>query len=610
MNPSSHFNRRNFLRTTLGAGALLGATGSHVAGSVVGSNSSASQTRERISSVKVEGQRIVVETSTLTAVLDKGFLTSLKSKASGEEFLQPFDLSQGVALQLVYRSDETVSLNEGSFGQVICRPVSKDRAEVVFHHWNGDGVVSVTTDPETGDLILEPSAYSSRPGVLACRYWLQGLRSNLELVAPLYQGVRLKLDDPLIRDRRWEWPVHWEAGLAVLQSQQGGFWIHCQDTHYRYKALKTGSNGNPNAIGLDVEAYGPIDNNLGSGGLPWRVNVYQGDWKVPVARYRDWLWRAYNLKSEEAWRKEWIYGVKLALCWCPGNPEILDLLSRRIQPGKVLLHFPDWRTDPYDENYPSFLASDSAKAFITKAQSMGFRIMPHCNSIDMDPIHPVYSQVQDFQYRDIEKQQVRGWAWSQGKSLGVPESNFTRLQHREMKVMVKIHPGLSMWRSILGENILGAARVLSLQSVFIDVTLNTFNLHNSLVESMTSTEGMKRLITDVASLGDGLVVGGEGLNEITAQGLSFAQAHLFESWQESKPGLERTGGCALNEFLLGKLCRTIGYSGLGGQNPDEVLRMRIHDEHGAIPTITIESPLELVSPNPAVKLVLDKAARS
>jgi hypothetical protein len=174
--------------------------------------------------------------------------------------------------------------------------------------------------------------------------------------------------------------------------------------------------------------------------------------------------------------------------------------------------------------------------------------------------------------------------------------------------MVKIHPGLSMWRSILGENILGAARTLSLQAVFIDVTLNTYNLHNCLVESMTPTEGMRRLIEQVAALGDGLVVGGEGLNEITAQGLSFAQAHLFESWQDTRPGLERTGGCPLNEFLFGKLCRTIGYSGLGGRDHNEELRMRIHEEHGAVPTLTVKSPQEITHPNPTVKQILEKAA--
>ena len=271
-------------------------------------------------------------------------------------------------------------------------------------------MLTLMADPETGDLVLEPSAYSSRPGVLACRLWFAGIRPDLDLVAPLYQGVRLKLDDPMIADRRWTWPVHWEAGLAILQSRQGGFWVHTKDDQFRYKGLKTGSKSYSNCIGLDTEAYGPIDNNLAAGGLTWRVNVFQGDWRTPASRYREWLWRAYTLDKEEKRRKEWIHGVRLALGWCPGNPEILEALSLRIQPGRVAIHFPDWRTDPYDENYPSFKASESGKAFVAKAQAMGFRIMPHCNSIDMDPTHPVYSQVRDFQYRDIERQHLQGWA--------------------------------------------------------------------------------------------------------------------------------------------------------------------------------------------------------
>jgi len=359
---------------------------------------------------------------------------------------------------------------------------------------------------------------------------------------------------------------------------------------------------------LDTEAYGPIDENLSAGGLVWRINVYQGDWTIAATQYRDWLWRSYDLGAAETSRKKWIHGIKLALSWCPGNQEILTALAGRVDPHKVLLHFPDWRTDRYDENYPTYTASDSAKAFIAKGQAMGFHVMPHFNSVDMDPSHPVYSRIRDFQYRDIEKKRILGWSWHEGRGIGVPESNATRLGHRDKKVMVKVHPGLSMWRSILGENIQKAVKELSLDTVFIDVTLTTYNLCNSLVEATTSSEGMKRLIEHVAGLGQGLVVGGEGLNEITAQGLSFAQAHLFRSWQTSSEGLERTGGCALNEFLFGRLCRTIGYSGLGGRNAAEELRMRIHEEHGAIPTITIRSAREITDPNPAVKRILDRAA--
>jgi len=44
--------------------------------------------------------------------------------------------------------------------------------------------------------------------------------------------------------------------------------------------------------------------------------------------------------------------------------------------------------------------------------------------------------------------------------------------------MVKVHPGLGLWRSILGESVAEASRELALESAFIDVTLTTGNLHN------------------------------------------------------------------------------------------------------------------------------------
>jgi len=558
-------------------------------------------------SVRVEGQRIVVETATLVAVLDAARLVSLRSRTTGEELLDGRG-GEGSPLALVYRAGERVPVDPLRFGQVAVRALSETRAEVVLSGWDGDGTIVVTADPANGDLVVEPGAFSTRPGVRACRYTITGIRAGLDLVAPFFQGVRLPLEDPLLRDSHWPWPMHWEAGLAILAGRGSGFWIHARDERYRYKALHVGSREGSRSLGVDTEAWGPIDDNRSAGGLAWRVNVFDGDWTVPATRYREWLWTAHGLAAREHDRREWIREVGFAVSWCPGEPEILDALAARVPPRRVLLHYPDWRTLPYDEGYPTFEPSEQAKAFAAKARAMGFRLMPHFNSVDMDPTNPVYARVRDFQYRDVETKRVQGWAWHEDAVLGVPESNGTRMGHRDKKVMVKIHPGLSLWRSILGTAVSEAATQLDLESVFVDVTLVTHNLHNCLVEGTTPTEGMRKLIDHVAGLGKGLVVGGEGLNEVTAQGLSFAQAHLFRSWQENAAGLERTGGCALNDFLFGRLCRTIGYSALSGKSEAEELRMRIHDEHGAVPTITIETADEVLRPNPAVERALARAA--
>ena len=603
MSGSITLSRRGFLKGTTGAAVMAASSSEPV--SAPHPRATVSKTRE--STLVVTGKRVTVTTSTMEAIVDSGRLTSLKNRHSGEEYLEA-DSTTRKTLELVYPHKDIAEVGESDLGEAVVRQVSPLRAEVLYQSYKGDGVVTISVCPETGGLLIEPSAYSSRPGVRACRWNIRGIRPGLELVAPFFQGVKLPLSDNLIQDSHWAWPMSWEAGLAILQSKSSGFWIHTRDARYRYKALQVGGQDGPNTIGLDTEAYGPLDDNLAAGGLTWRINVFNGDWKVPAADYREWLWEAYNLAQEEQLRKDWIQHVRMAISWCPGETEILDALARRVAPETVLIHFPNWRTDPYDENYPTYQASGKAREFISKGSAMGYRIMPHFNSIDMDPSHPVYQRIRDFQYRTLEKKDLWGWSWFDGKPMGVPESNAARIKYRDKKVMVKVHPGLSIWRSILGDSMQEASQHLALESAFIDVTLTTGNLHNCLVEGMTSSEGMNRLIHHVGDLGKGLVVGGEGLNEITFQGLSFAQVHLFKSWQASIEGLERAGGCALNEFLFGKLCRTFGYSGLGGGNDSAILRSRIHREHEAIPTITIRSADDIANPNSTIESILKEAA--
>jgi hypothetical protein len=597
-------NRRDMMTRTGGAIAMAGA--GSVDDAVGRGNASVHVSEPMKSTMRVVSDRITIETPILTAVIEKGWFTSLRNKATGEEYIEGANTS-AAALQLVYADGAAVNVNEEKFGVIVTRSLSDTKAEIVFHSWDGDGVVTISVDPVTGDIVVEPSAYSSRPGVRACRWNIGGIRKDLRLVAPFFQGVNLALDDVLIRNTRREWPMWWEAGLAILQSGKGGFWVHAEDTRFRFKSLKVGSSSYPYILGFDSESYGPIDANLGAGGISWRVNVHSGPWTNPVESYRQWYWKAWGLESRENLRRQWIHEVRFAVCWCPPNPGILDALAKKLKPSRVLIHFPDWRIDNYDENYPSYVASENGKAFIAKARTMGFRIMPHFNAIDMDPSHPAYTLIRDFQYRSLETKQLLGWSWYKNRGIGVPESNNSLFGNRDKKVMVKVHPGLGMWRSILGENILAAVRDLNLETVFTDVTLHCINYHNSLVDATTSSEGMLKIIDHVASLDKGLAVGGEGLNEITAQGLSFAQAHLFNGWEPNVAGLERTGGCDLNERLFGRLCRTIGYSGLSGNTANEELRMRIHIEHGAIPTVTIGSETDIINPNPAVKRMLDIA---
>jgi len=247
------------------------------------------------------------------------------------------------------------------------------------------------------------------------------------------------------------------------------------------------------------------------------------------------------------------------------------------------------------------------KEFFRKAVAMGFHVLPHFPALDMDPTHPSYNSLRDFQYRELENHKIVGW--TQRGEGPVPESNQDRVRHQGFRVNMRMHPGLSMWRSLLAENIAKTLEVMPVDSVFLDVTMNIHNVSNGLVENSPPTLGMVLLMETIRSLGKGLTLTGEGRNEITMQRQVFGQVHLFKSWRENFPGLERLKPIHLGEFLFGPWCRSFGYARLSGQEAWEPMRMRLHVDMGAVPTITIRSAAEIDNPNPAVAEMLALAVK-
>jgi hypothetical protein len=555
--------------------------------------------------ILIDKNIITVSTKTLDAVINNGALVSLCDK-KGVRFVEA-DAEKNEVLRILYRHSETVPVKNTRSGAVYTHSLSDTCAEIRFDAWDGNGLITITEDTETGDLCIEPEVTSARQGILACRYTVEGICGGYRLVAPFYQGIDMELDDILLSGRKWQWPFMWEAGLCILHNGENGFWVHCEDDRYRAKSVITG--GERRGLSFDSETYGPVDRSMSAGGIMWRINVFDGTWQVPAERYRAWLWKAYSLEHEEARRFDWTKDIKLAVSWCPSDAALLDSIAKKVDPKTVLLHLPQWREHNYDTCYPDYTPSDNFVAFMRYAHGLGFHCMPHANSVDMDPSMTEYKYLSDFKYREIEGGRLLGWGWENGHALGVPSSNKALTESREKLVMVKIHPGLSMWRSLLAENINKALKKLEYMTdtIFIDVTLCSYNLDNCLVDNTTSMEGMKRIITHIEGIHSGLAVGGEGLNEITFQNLSFAQAHLFDSHQGTTGGLDRCGGCDLNNILFGRLCRTMGYSNLAGENESQILRERIHEEHGAIPTITVSNYKQITNPNAEIKRVLELA---
>lgn len=550
--------------------------------------------------ISVTGNRVVVRTTRLVAQFEGGRLVQLEDLLANRTLITGGMVDSPI--ELVFRDGSTAKTASGPAAAVDCRMAGSEAAVIHFQGWDCDALLRISICPDSGSLRVEPSAWSSRPGVLACRWTLGGLHASTTLVAPVCQGIRLPLGDSLIENACWTWPQNWEAALAILEHPEGGgLWIHARDPQMQYKALRVLS---PTALGLETHLNGPLERQLACGGLCWHVDVFRGDWREPTDLYRQWLWDTHRLDRRKTERAPWLRELALAIGWCGTDLRLLDAVKRYVDPSRVLIHLSDWRTSEYDENYPDFSPRPDAIEFAKVAAQMGFHVMPHCNAIDVDPTNPDFESLRDFAMRDLGNQRRLGWAWSGGRGLGVPNANLPLMHNRDKKVMVKIHPGLSWWRSLLAERVAEAVRILGVRQVFLDVTLCCGNVYDALVEGLTPAQGMRRLIDEVAGACAGAAIGGEGLNEVIAPGLSIAQVHLFRSVGTTIDGLERTCGAAVNRRLFDGLTRTFGYSGLAAKSAEQVLRGKVHIALGALPTICHLSAEELLNPTESLQQFL------
>jgi len=187
-----------------------------------------------LAGVRIEGQLVLAETKTLKAVFERGILTSLVRKSDNREFVRS-SAKDKIAVYLIYPFAEAVPLGKETTDLFTPLRINDHRVEFRIQAYDGDAILTISDDPESGDLIVEPNAYTSRPGMRSVRWMLSGIDPSLNLIAPFFQGINLPLEDPLIRNSYWYWPHRWEAGMAVLQGDTGGFWDHCQDIRFLYK---------------------------------------------------------------------------------------------------------------------------------------------------------------------------------------------------------------------------------------------------------------------------------------------------------------------------------------------------------------------------------------
>ncbi len=542
--------------------------------------------------IQISDQEMVMESSTTTVTFQGIQLVSIRDARTGEEFLDR-GLAGGVpGFELLHQDGKVSPLGVHPLASHVgYHPLTERIAEIVLNDWECDVSVRVSIDEATGDILIEPSAWSMRGGIAGLALNIPGIRPELEIVAPFQQGARAALSHPQMQGKRANWPYDWEAGLLVFAGKDAGFSVQAWDESFIFKGVRVGYEKSPQSVGLVTYARGPLEANRCAGNLCWRISAYQGGWQEPVRRYRDWYWQAYRLEEAARMRPSWLDGLRLAISWCPTDPALLDALAKKIDPRLVFIHLPDWRPYQYDQDYPTYVASEKGAAFIAKAREMGYHVAPHANACQMSPDHPFFFQARDFCTRSPNDLRWGGWTWLPVEgwaSFGPPQSYSQMPAHKDWNPLVNVHLAWSPWRRQLTRQVADLLRLHGLDSIFVDVSQFIHNSDNAVLENLTYPQGSLKLIRELAELAPELCVSGESRNEISTQFLSVVQFHLFNfahtldtNRQDVSWVVEITE--PVNEILFQGLARGIGYAYGQGDNRRPMIDATL--KQGAIPTL-------------------------
>ena len=523
---------------------------------------------------------IFVKTDTYEVQFTDGVITQLSNKLTGETYTLP--LSTGEVLigisgrsGLLRRDGGHVWTDQVPLTQA--KKVAPLKAELVFGQGENEIRLFIGVDNQTGDLLIEQEGTSDTAGVYGIQWGCGNLDTkNLDLILPADGGQIINTMSPFT-SRSFNYPGSWEVQLAIIQAEQGGFYVRGADETFQFKALHYEKDIESFALGFETQNQAPFDALTSSESVVWRLNTYTGNWRVPARQYRDWMEKTF-----EPWRLDemsaWVGEIGLVVTLPSLDVGILDQLADQVDPTKTLLYVTGWRRDDFDVNYPDYTAKSEFGSFVEAARQHGFRVMPHVNLIGVSPDHLLYAEFQKFQYRDPWNGNPLGWFW---------DRTDTPNRHALM------NPAGAEFRRHFVQQLKEVWQKYGVDAFFLDVSSLVVNDANGLIDELNAGKGNVLLHKALAAAMPGVVFGGESLHEVTFFRESFAQRWKNPpQWAPTRRGTPHP----ISAFLFSPYTLPYGYLGL--PNPDRGLQLyqeylEAYEIWGVLPTLRLWSVADL-----------------
>jgi len=462
-------------------------------------------------SAAAENQPLVVTTARFRAEFQSGCLTSL-TDADGHVLVRDSETPQGVTIYRVAGEHRATAASGDRQLDHLRRGPATRRYSRFTGLEDASAAATYRLDGDSGDLVITQHAVSQAAGVWGIGWSIGDIPLDYSIIVPGRSGVRLSRMTPG-RHQQFDYPIGWEAQLVIVEGPKGGFYVWADDVQGRYKRLVVQRSRSGWWLDLITINNAPFDQKTKCQSVPWHVRTYQGDWRVPARRYRDWATSHFHPTPIRDQRPSWVKDVR-AMVVMGLDQKILEALPTRLDPKQTVLYIPSWRAAGYDRDYPTYdQPVKQLQPFIERAHALGFRVMLHVNYFGVDPLNAAFEKFGKYQCRDPWGDHKKlWWLWTRAD----PDIRFAY-----------INPALKQWRDFFTEAMVRLCRDYQIDALHLDQTLAIYNDDNGLIDGMSMIEGNIALHHQLRAALPNVALSGEGLNEITYRYESFAQRHVW-----------------------------------------------------------------------------------
>ena len=440
--------------------------------------------------------KVIAETDNYIVHFESGTLTYLHNKLTDETYTSSEPIDRFLANEIYFagklgrgdKDEKRIYIENFRLQKIEPYKVHMIYEEEGLHLIN-----SILIDTETGDLIFQQEATSKNPSIADISWGITNLKiEDSEVIVPSSDGISID-ETSTVDFIKFRYPsLTWEAQLVISQYNNSGFFVWVEDPNFQYKSVIYSRESNRyNHMILTYFNDAPFADLKHIKSVEWRLNTYNGSWRVPARRYRDWMERTFSPHQPPEWTKEINTMIQVGT-----SSEAIRLLAENgVDPEKTLLVGVAF--DGIDGDGVNYTIKPGYARLVEEARKYGFKF---CVSVNIFGVFEIDTPI----YERFKKYWMIFPHGEGGPSFGSDENYH-----------IFINPASAEYRQFMVEQLRKIYETAPCDGFFFDASNIVVNHAYGKIDGLRMPQGSVRLAQEVREAIPGTVFIGSGLHEVT-----------------------------------------------------------------------------------------------